>query len=155
MALPPELRQFYERFFVLGEDFTPRALRVKAVDELDDPAAITRAERTPPSPLRFERDEGDVPLDWLGTTWAVLDIVSDRFIACLRARNFSGWTTYAVEITAGAPVEGYHGLAITGTLRPDRRSLVAVSLASAAGPAGPSVRRTPWTAVRVRQLGRQ
>jgi hypothetical protein len=103
---------------VLGEDFTPGALRLTATDELDDPAAIARAEHVPSRPVRFEPDEGDLALDWLGTTWAALHIVSERFIDCLRARGFTGWATYPVEITAGKRLEGYHGLAITGRCGP-------------------------------------
>jgi hypothetical protein len=116
VALTPELERYYEQFFVLGEGFTPDAMRVRTVDELERPEALTRAEEVPARPIRFEHDEGKRVLDLMGTTWAVLDLVSDRFVNSLRKRGLGGWTTYPVEVldAAGAQVNGYHGLAITG-----------------------------------------
>src|SRR3954447_25622342 len=37
MALTPQLETYYEHFFVLGEGFTPEAVLVRAIDELERP----------------------------------------------------------------------------------------------------------------------
>jgi|1186.fasta_scaffold38086_2 hypothetical protein len=106
----------YSRFYVLEEAFEPRALRVASVDEIAAPEALTRAESIPDEPIRFRRDEGGRRLDLVGTTEAVLNLVSDRVIATLRDSSFTGWTTYPIEIREwnGEIVPGYQGLAVTG-----------------------------------------
>src|SRR4051794_1389400 len=106
----------YARLFVLGEGSTPDAVRVKAEDDISDPYALTRGEVNPAEPLRFRWVEGSRPYDLIGTTWAVLDIVSERFVAVLRDAGFSGWSIYPVDLRDGdgTALRGYHGLAATG-----------------------------------------
>jgi len=105
----------YGELFVLGEAFEPRALRVTTVTASLDAHAITRGEAAPEAPLAFVRSEGALPLDILGTTWAVLLLVSDDFLRVLTANAFTGWRSYPVHVRAfEKEVLGYHGLAITG-----------------------------------------
>jgi hypothetical protein len=115
----------YRKFHVLGEGFKRGAFRVHALGEIPDPFALARAEVVPKEPLRFHHDEGRRLYDFVGTTHAVLDLVSDRFVAVLRDSGFSGWATYKVEIydEAGQLVPGYHGLAATGSCGPIDDSL--------------------------------
>jgi hypothetical protein len=116
MALTPPLEAYYEQFFVLSEGSTREAVRVRAVDELEHPEALARAEDTASQPIRFAYDEGSRLLDFMGTTWAALRLVSDRFVAALRTRGLTGWTTFPVLVRdpVGQTVPGYNGLAITG-----------------------------------------
>jgi hypothetical protein len=120
----------YGRFYEIGEDFTHGAVRVEAVDEIADPYALTRGEVTLREPIRFRHDEGSRFYDYVGTTWAVLHIVSDRIVDLLRRNGFTGWTMYRVEITdrVGQPITGYHGLAVTGRCGPidDQLSGIAI-----------------------------
>jgi hypothetical protein len=110
----------YTRFYALGESFGRGAFRVDALGELPggDPYALTRGEVEPEAPLRFRHDQGSRVEDYIGTTWAVLHLVSDRFLGVLQ--GFSGWRTYPVEIydRHGEPVPGYHGLAASGRCGP-------------------------------------
>lgn len=56
------------------------------------------------------------PSDFILTTIAIPHLVSQRVIDVFRKSQFSGWTTYAVNLSGadGKPIAGYHGLAITG-----------------------------------------
>src|SRR5436189_5224916 len=106
----------YRRFFALGEHFARGTFRAHALGEIPggDPYALTRGELEPEALVRFHHDEGSRIKDHIGTTWAVLHLVSDHFVGVLD--GFSGWRTYAVEIydERGRFVPGYHGLAVTG-----------------------------------------
>jgi len=103
----------HARFFVLGEDFTRGALRVRPVRTLRSAERLTRGEVTRKRPLAFERDEGSRPHDLVGSTHGPV-LVSDRLLGALH--GVSGWTTYPVAIEG---VEGgYHGLAVTGRAGP-------------------------------------
>jgi hypothetical protein len=108
----------YTGFYALGESFARGAFRVHALGEIPDPYALTRAEIEPESPLRFHHDQGSRLKDYIGTTWAVLHIVSERFVGALE--GFSGWRTYPVEIYGerGELIPNYHGLAVSGRCGP-------------------------------------
>jgi hypothetical protein len=106
----------FERFFTVGEGFTRAALRVNVeLADDEDPYRLTRGEWVPNKPLRCERDEGNRLLDLIGTTWAVLQIVSDRVIDVLQRSDFGGWSTYPVEISREElKISGYQGLSVVG-----------------------------------------
>jgi hypothetical protein len=103
---------------------------VRAVEQISDPNALTRGEVTPVGAVPFCRAEGNDLHDLIGTTYAVLDVVSDRAVRVLEEGEFTGWTTYAVEIreSDGATVGGYHGLAITGRCGPIDDSLSPIAV---------------------------
>jgi hypothetical protein len=110
-----EIEEYFGRFFVLQEGFLRGALRVTPARKLRVPDELTRRERTPRKPVRFERDEGSRPLDLVGTTFGPLTIVSRRVIDVLERERFAGWATYPVELdTAGIDADAYHGLAVHG-----------------------------------------
>lgn len=110
----------YRRYYVLGEGFKRGAFRAHALGDIPDPYALTRAEVQPSEPIRFHHDEGRRLYDYIGTTWAVLEVVSDRVTSLLDENRFTGWTTYPVEIYAenGETIAGYHGLSVTGRCGP-------------------------------------
>ena len=121
----------YERYYVLGEAFKRGAFRVHALGEIPDPYALTRAEIEPSEAICFHHDEGRRLYDLVGTTWAVLDLVSDRVTSVLADNGFTGWTTYPVAIydDRGDAIPGYHGLAVTGRCGPiDERLSPVVTL---------------------------
>jgi hypothetical protein len=110
-----EIADYYGQFFVMQEGFVRGALRVAPVGKLREPRALTRGERRPRKPVRFKRDEGTRPLDLVGTTWAVLTVVSKRVIAVLDSEGFAGWATYPVELHGvGVEADAYYGLAVHG-----------------------------------------
>jgi hypothetical protein len=110
----------YRRFYAIGERFARGTFRVHSLGALPggDPLALTRGEVEPKEPVRFHHDEGSRVKDHIGTTWALLHLVSDRFIRALD--GFSGWRTYPVEVydTGGDLIAGYQGLAVSGRCGP-------------------------------------
>jgi hypothetical protein len=128
----------YSRFYELGEGFTRGAVRVDAIDEIADPLALTRGEVTPREPIRFRQDEGSRFYDYVGTTWAVLDVVSDRVLGILNESGFTGWTTYRIQMSdrGGNRVTGYQGLAVTGRCGPIDDQLSRVEMLSPPVPEG-------------------
>lgn len=86
---------------------------------LEDAAAFHQGRLRPERPVEFIQDEGQEPMDILGTTIG-LTLISAVFDAVLRDEGFSGWTTFPVRVLLrnGEEVPGYHGLAITGRCGP-------------------------------------
>jgi len=65
-----------------------------------DPLALTRGELDPKEPVRFHHDERSRTRDHIGTTLALLHLVSDRFISVLD--GFSGWLVARSQETDAA-----------------------------------------------------
>ena len=128
----------YRRFYFLTEGLKRGAFRVHSLGDIRDPAGMTRAEAVGHEPVRFHHDEGTRLYDYVGTTWAVLALVSERFIAVLEANGFTGWATYPIEIydERGHAVPGYHGLAVTGRAGPIDNDLSPVMIVPAPVPGG-------------------
>jgi hypothetical protein len=59
--------------------------------------------------------------DLIGTTHAVLFLISDRVVEVLRRIDATGWATYPVTVQGkdGALVAGYQGLAVDGRAGPE------------------------------------
>lgn len=106
-----ELSEGYE-----GLGPTGRALRVSSRELLKNDFALARGEDQPAEPTEFVRDEGRTPHDVVGTTHAMLILVSERFLGVLRQHGFTGWTTFPARIFLddGSELQGYDGLAVTG-----------------------------------------
>lgn len=127
----------FSRFHRISEGFTRGALRVRLSLEDVDPFALTRGEHIPTEPLKCECDEGSRPLDLIGTTSAVLYVVSDRVTEALHENGFTGWSTYPVEIGCmGTKIRGYQGFAAVGRCGPARHEDVVLP---PLGPGGEAV----------------
>lgn len=75
---------------------------------------LARAERVPRTPVRVVHRMGSILRDFL---WAEFyPLINDRTVSVLTAGQFSGWSTYPVEVydKRGGRVTGYHGLSILG-----------------------------------------
>ena len=94
------------------------ALHVESRKDHDE-IALSLGKKRPRKPLVFTHHSGGKPRDVIGTT-EMLCLVSERVIKVLRENEFTGWTTYPVEIhgKGGSLVEGYHGFAVTGRCGP-------------------------------------
>ncbi len=81
--------------------------------------SLLRGEHSPSEPIRFRHHVGRVPRDLMHGGTPHLLLISDRFLGVLRAHDFSGWTTYPVEVRRkrGDLIPGYSGLVITGRSR--------------------------------------
>ena len=134
---PPETHRFdYDRFYRVGEGFRRSAVRVKPRARGVDAYALTRGELRPRRALVFDHAEGTKLFDLIGTTLAVIRIVSDRFVAALE--GFSGWRTFPVELhdAKGDVVDGYHGLSATGRSGTIDDALSPVEVLPPAAPGG-------------------
>lgn len=111
-----------ERAFDLGEAWDARGrIRADAEESLVDPFALARGEQVPTEPIAFARAEGRRLLDLVGTTDAVLDLVSPSFVEALERHGFTGWATFPVRLDLGRKTEaasGYVGLSVTGRCGP-------------------------------------
>ncbi len=75
----------------------------------------------PRVPIKCVPFSGTRPADIMGTTDAIPQIVSARFVDTLRLHGFSGWSTYPVRVydKLGKERKGYFGLAVTGHAESD------------------------------------
>jgi hypothetical protein len=71
---------------------------VSSRELLDNDFALARGEESPSEPIEFVRDEGRKLHDVIGTTYATLSLVSERFLDVLREHSFTGWTTFPVRV---------------------------------------------------------
>lgn len=113
--------------YLLGEAFKRDAIRVAPRDngEFLNDIAVTRAETMPGAAIKFKVSEGTKQFDLVGTTLAIPLIVSDHLIEVLRKNDFTGWSTYPIEIVCDDDIriEGFCGLAISGRCGPIDDSL--------------------------------
>jgi uncharacterized protein DUF1629 len=87
----------------------------------DDAWRVLRAEKSPPGPVEVRYAMGrSKPSDLLFTTLATPVLISARVLGILQAEGFTGWQTYPLHVFGkdGAPIPGYHGLAVHGRCGP-------------------------------------
>ena len=91
----------------------------------EDPSELALGARQPAQPVVMRRIGGSAQADLLETDWATLLLVSDRLVALLRAASATGWCLFPVDLRAQGdrPVDGYHGLGITGWAGPIKPEL--------------------------------
>lgn len=114
---------FFDRFFHVSLGGLKRgSFRAELLDE--NPAKpgtdFLRGETPFREPVHFGYAMGGKPRDVIGATSAGFTLVSPKFFGVLEENEFSGWESYAVEITdkAGEPIEGYRGLLVRGRCGP-------------------------------------
>ena len=107
----------YSDFYSMGEIGLRGALNVSDTDQVSDPYAILRHEYIPPEPIIWHRNIGSTPKDCISTSWAVLDLFSDRVFDLFEEFGFTGWDTYPCVVYGKNKelIPGYKGLSITGT----------------------------------------
>ncbi len=74
----------------------------------------------PEQPLKFVQHMGNRKTDFLLCGISVVNLISHRFQDLLLSNQFTGWTNFSVDIQLkdGAPLNGFHGLSITGRCGP-------------------------------------
>ena len=111
----------YSQFYVFGNRGKRFPLHVNIEgEEAEDSVALLRGEIRPTRPLRCTWNSGGMLKDILGSSWAILMLVSDRVVEIATREGFTGWLTYPVEVydRKERPVPGYHGLSVTGRCGP-------------------------------------
>jgi hypothetical protein len=85
--------------YVLTEGWRPDAIRVGPADPAAlDPYAIATRSEPIEEPLGFIQTEGSLAHDLVGTTLAVVVLMSSRVIDLLSGHGFSGWSSVAAEV---------------------------------------------------------
>ena len=106
-----------------------------------DPTELTLGARRLTAPLRLRRMTGSVPVDLMGTTFATVNLVSDRLVAVLRSVAHTGWSLFPAElrVRGDQPLPGYHGLTITGRTGPLEDDLAVATMLPPSVPGGEAV----------------
>ncbi len=109
-----------------------------------DLTKLVLGERQLAAPLALRRMSGSTAADLMGTTWATMHVISDRFAALLRSVAPTGWSTFPVELRlrGGQPMSGYRGLSITGRTGPIEEELGLDVILPPASPNGLAVAGT-------------
>lgn len=107
-------------FYMFSNALRRTALHLRPVAPDIDDGAIVRAHITPKEPVVFEHSSCSRPMDLAGTELPGMNLLSSRAIDLMREHGFTGWRTYAVEVTGKnkEAVEGYHGLQVYGRCGP-------------------------------------
>lgn len=110
----------------------------------EDPSELVRGVRQPEKPVALRRMSGSIESDLMGTDWATLLLMSHRLVDVLRAVSATGWSLFPVDLRAPGhgPVDGYHGLSVTGRTGPIKRELGRPVLLPPAAPGGNRVAGT-------------
>ena len=111
----------FSKLYDMGAAGERTALHVTPRDDVDDPIAIYRGESRPQRPIVFDfmkGASGSIARDLVSTGLTPLLLISNRVVELLR--DFTGWTTYPVELYGknGELIPGYNGLAVTGRCGP-------------------------------------
>jgi hypothetical protein len=114
----------------MGSGWKRTAMRFEPFTEIEKPLKVLVGKLRPRYPIEFRWDTGSKPQDLMGTTHAILDLVSECFIDTLLEERASGWSTYPVRLydKAGLELPGYVGLAVTGRAGPVDRSKSRIEL---------------------------
>jgi len=108
-----------DKLYVMDDACLYGAFDTFAEEGLDD-IAIAGAERLPEKPIVCRHSMGGKPRDLVGTGYGTMILLSSRVVGILREKEFTGWTTYPVEVYGkrGERIDGYHGFAVTGRCGP-------------------------------------
>ena len=106
---------------MLGEAFLSGAIRVAPLDPAAiDPFAVATGSEEYDGPMVFVQDEGEIACDLVGTTFAVVVLISSRLRELLSAHGFSGWSSVAAEVLLkdGSTRSDYSCLQVLGRSGP-------------------------------------
>ena len=86
----------------MSEASQRRAVRATSLRPIPAVRELVLGETVSEEPIHFVDDEGTDLLDVVGTTYAALNLVSERFTEALQARAFTGWGTFRFVWTSRA-----------------------------------------------------
>ena len=115
------MKEYFSKFSTLIT-YGKRSELVVTCDEnyCDDRYAFVAGREKLKRKAVFRQHMGSRTYDYIDTTYAVLELISDKFLDVLEDNNFTGWDTYPVEILdkKGNEIKGYHGLIVPGRCGP-------------------------------------
>ncbi|MEG6523940.1 HEAT repeat domain-containing protein [Desulfotomaculum sp. 1211_IL3151] len=109
--------------FVLQVGIRARAFKATLAEDIlylscKDKINLLRGDLKPPPPVPYRYIGGKtVPDDFIWTSDGFL--VSDRIVELFTINKFTGWKTYAINLSdkSGHLIKGYHGFAVTSKVR--------------------------------------
>lgn len=109
----------YEKLFTLDDPLATRPFRLAPVQDWIDrhkALLLLRGEWQPSEPVVFRAERGGHATDILWATFSPLVCISQRLVELLEEHQFTGWSTYPVEVydRKGKRLSGYFGFAVTG-----------------------------------------
>ncbi|HWI60819.1 MAG TPA: hypothetical protein VNT75_03150 [Symbiobacteriaceae bacterium] len=110
----------FSQLYYMHSAWIRGALHLEMVNQIDDPLPIATGVIPPPQPLLFRHFQGGAPRDMVGTTWALLQLVSQRAVDVLNENHFTGWTVYPAQVTGkrGDDIPGLYLFVVTGKSGP-------------------------------------
>jgi len=131
-------RLHFGQLYALDSALERGAFHFTPVHDIDSPAALLRGEVRPQQPVEFHWHMGGKPHDMMGTTHAILHIISKRFVDTLLDERATGWGTFPVRLydRSGLELSGYYGLVVTGRAGPIDRSRSRIELVPPPVPTG-------------------
>ena len=111
--------EFFRRFYRMAEEFTRGAVRVRALDAINDPWGLLHGAWHAGTRIRFKVSQGETYHHFLWSAHPAVVLVSAYVLDAWRGLRVSGWTTYDVELI-GRPSSPstYSGLVVNGVAGP-------------------------------------
>jgi hypothetical protein len=102
--------------FILSPEGNRCFYHLRPTSSKDDSDALFSGEYLPDTPIEFSVMSGRRQADLLTTSYAILDLFSERVIKYLHEMKYSGWRTYPVRVSnrSGQVIPGYFGFSVTG-----------------------------------------
>jgi hypothetical protein len=110
----------FEQLYYMGDAQLRGALHVRPRTPITDEFALFRREDIPSEPIVYEYFMGGAPKDLIGTTLVPLKLLSDRVIDLFQENQFTGWSTYPIELYGKKKekITGYQGFSVSGKCGP-------------------------------------
>lgn len=110
----------FDKFYLFESELKRGGLILTSEPLLNDPFSVLSGRTKSPAPLNFVHHMGDKVYDVIDTSYAVLYLISERFVQTLNGAGFRGWDTFSVDAygKGGSPLVGYRGPVVTGTCGP-------------------------------------
>ncbi|MEI6511382.1 MAG: hypothetical protein WCO25_05080 [Candidatus Uhrbacteria bacterium] len=92
---------WFDHLYTMSNSMNRQALHLDTDETFgrDTADRLLRGDLVPRQPVSFRRKQfGSRPTDLIGTTWAIIELASDKLIDVLRTGKFTGWSTFPVVI---------------------------------------------------------
>jgi hypothetical protein len=106
----------FSQIYIISEAWTRGALRAELDINDQNDFDLLWAKAPIKDPLSWRPASGRTACDLIGTTWAILYLISPRFIRVLQDSRSRGWTSFPIRSSRllGNRLKGYAGLSVMG-----------------------------------------
>ncbi len=120
------MKDYFEKYYSVLSGGKRGELVVQSIDDFcdNDYEFLAGKEKLKEKPV-FKQHMGTRQYDFIASTYAILDMISDKFLNVLKENKFTGWDTYPVKILdkKGFEIKGYRGLIVPGKCGPINEDL--------------------------------